>query len=788
MLKSIILSLFLFLLNVLIYGQSFNNAQWIGRADTNHINFFKDQHDAFNRRRTVNINYQSILLQKAFRVDKQISKATVNVVGLGLYELYINQEKVGDAVLTPSKTNFNKRVLYNVFDVKDQLQQGENELSIHVGNGWFNTQRKYWGNRMPYFGVPRAILSLAIKYEDGQTDTIVTDDSWRLKDGPALANCIYDGEIYDANIINDKTWSNASLMPALKGELVEDKQALEKVIEALNPINTDTLMFGLRVFDFGQNIAGRINIKVKGAQNAKVIIRHAESLKPNGYIDNQSLGEARATDVYILSGDSLESFAPSFTYHGFRYAEVSIEGIAEIIDIKAEVIHNDVKEIGSFISDNEILNQIHHCTKWSQKGAMHGVPVDCPQRNERSGWMGDVQVAMDQSLYNFELENFYKKWLIDIQLEQDTTGKLPHIAPNTGSSGAPVWTAAYPMLVWKMFKTYGDTAILIQHHSAINKYIAYQGIKGSIQRLDKFGDWANLGQEIFGSYRCNKPYMYPGDTISKWKRGTPRLLSTAFYYNNIKLSKSIAKVLGDDTLYQAMDSLAAAVKHVFNETYYDNENACYQSDQYTFQTAQVVPVYFGLAPNDSIESLVMKGLLKDIEKKAYHFNTGIIGTHYLIKLLSHSGHDELAYRLLISKGFPSYSNMLDGETTIQEHWSRKASRNHVMFGSVDAWMYEGLGGIKAIDSVLHLHPYFPNDMDSMSIKTVLNTGEYQLKWIREASKVELDITVPQATYLRLEGKLKNKKHYQFLDGADNTIKLPAGSHHLTYRFRYFKLP
>ncbi len=217
---------------------------------------------------------------------------------------------------------------------------------------------------------------------------------------------------------------------------------------------------------------------------------------------------------------------------------------------------------------------------------MHGVPVDCPQRNERLGWMGDVQVAMDQSLYNFELENFYKKWLIDIQLEQDTTGKLPHIAPNTGSSGAPVWTAAYPMLVWKLFKTYGDTAILVQHYSTINKYIAYQGRKGSIQRLDKFGDWANLGQEIFGSYRWNKPYMYPGDTISKWKRGTPRLLSTAFYYNNIKLSKSIAKVLGDDTLYQAMDSLAAAVKHVFNETYYDNENACYQSDQYTFQTAQ----------------------------------------------------------------------------------------------------------------------------------------------------------------------------------------------------------
>ncbi len=465
-------------------------ANWIGERGgkdpaQNGI-YYSQKLDVDSEGDSIRYNGRSLLIRKELELTKRVAKAIVFVTGLGYHEFFINGQKIGDKVLTPAKTHYRKIVLYDTYDVTHQLRSNKLAIGLMLGNGWFNPLKKWWSWRMQWYGAKRAMLQMHITFTDGSSKIIASDDSWKIADGPILSSSIYDGEIYDANQeisgwnevnFDDSKWENVVVVNSPGGKLTSH---LMPSIKKTQTIRTQKIMQpkeDVYVFDMGQNFSGWVKLKVLGKKGIKVSLRYAENLQKDGNIDPRSNNLAAATDTYILKGGEVEEYEPRFTYHGFRYVEVNgLSSEPDFNTVQGIVVHSAVEPVGKFGCSNKRINKIQRAILWSQRSNLMGFPTDCPQRDERLGWIGDAHVTAEEAIYNFDMAQFYKKWLDDIQSVQSSENSdIPYIAPRpfTDGIGDPAWSSGYHLIVWYLYLYYGDRQILVDHFESMKKYVDY---------------------------------------------------------------------------------------------------------------------------------------------------------------------------------------------------------------------------------------------------------------------------------------------------------------------------
>ncbi len=676
------------------------------------------------------------LLRKEFTIDKDIARARVYISGLGYYELCINGNKVGDYVLDPGWTDYKKRVLYSTYDITKYLKRDKNAIGIMLGNGRYIKEYGY--------ALPKVILQLNLKFIDGTSESIFTDDTWKTVQGPIISNDIYNGEAYDARLekigwdkpgYEDANWNRARIADAPGGKLVSQASFPPiKINKIIQPLKITSPKPNVYIYDFGQNFTGWVRLCVSGPKGTKINLRYAELLDEEGMINVIPNGKAKATDTYILKGEEKEIYEPRFTYHGFRYVEITgFPGTPTLESIEGRVVHSAVEPIGGFICSNPLINHIHKNILWGQLSNLMSIPTDCPQRNERMGWMGDAQLTAEEAIYNFDMAGFYTKWINDIREAQKEDGSVPDVVPPYWSNypADPAWGTACVVIPWYLYQYYGDKRILEENYSLIKNWVDFLSTKTEDYILSyfKYGDW------------CPPAHVKPVDTPGE-------LTSTWYYYHDTLILSKIADVLGKSTDTEKYSKLADRIKEAFNKEFL-KEN-CYASGS---QTSNILPLFLDMVPEDKREA-VLKSLVDDIRiSHSDHFNTGIVGTGYILDVLTKFGRDDLAYKIATQTTYPGFGYMIrEGATTVWERWEYLTgggmnSHNHIMFGTVDTWFYKVLAGIN-VDSTepgfqrIIIKPYIVGDLKyvSASIKTV--RGIISSSWEKKDNSLILEVSLP----------------------------------------------
>jgi alpha-L-rhamnosidase len=725
------------------------NGRWIGfdRA------FPWDREDKFSR---LSARY----FRKEFSADKEIKHATAYIIGLGLYELYINGQKIGDQVLAPTPTDYSKNVKYNVFDVTNTVKKGENSIGAILGNGRFYTMRQ---DEKPYkiktFGYPKMLFQLEIEYTDGSKNIVKTDDTWKgTPDGPIRTNNEYDGEEYDArkempgwNIVgfDDNKWLQAEYVQEPTGEFEAQMNENMKVMETIKPVSMKELRPGVFIMDMGQNMVGWVKMKVKGKSGDKVTLRFAEILEDGGGLAMANLRDAKVTDVYTLKGGEVETWEPTFVYHGFRYVEITgFPGKPTIADFEGRVVYDEMKTIGSFETSNALINQIYKNAFWSINGNYKGMPVDCPQRNERQPWLGDRSTGSYGESFVFGNELLYAKWMEDIRYSQRADGSIPDVAPAFWRyySDNMTWAGTYLQLGEMLYRQFGDTRSIFDHYPSMKKWLKYMQDnymdENFILTKDSYGDW------------CVPPAtIEEGRGKSADVKRPSKLISTAYHYYYLQLMQNFAKLTGNETDIEEFTSMAAKVKNAFNKEFFHADGAFYGNNTLT---DNLLPVYFKMVP-ETHSKRVLKTITDLIEiKNKGHLSTGVIGIQWLMRTLTENGRSDLAYRIATNTSYPSWGYMVEnGATTIWELWNGNTaapnmnSYNHVMMlGDLLVWYYENLAGIKSHQpgfKQIVMKPEMINGLDFVNAAYQSVYGEIKSEWKRENKNLIWNITIPGNT-------------------------------------------
>ena len=640
-------------------------------------------------------------------------------------------------MLNPAKTHYNRIVLYDTYDVSGFFSKGENVLGIMLGNGWFNPIPKWWSWRMQWFGEKRAILQVNITYKDGSTELITTGTGWKMKEGPIRLHCLYDGETYDANMeqegwdkpgFDDSEWETAKTVAPPKGRLTAQIMPAIKHVETINPVEITYPDDELSLVDFGQNFSGWIRIKLHAQKGDTISFRYAED-KKDGMLDPTTNHRAPVKDVFISKGEE-EIYEPCFTYHGFQFTEVSgLKYKLQPEDIEGIVVHSSVEPAGSFECSNEGINKLHQAIMWSQRANLMGFPTDCPQREERLGWTGDAHVTAEEAIYNFDMNLFYAKWLRDIRINQDPDGDIPYIAPRPLSEWpAYSWSSGFHLISWYHYLYYGDTQILEDNYETMKRYVDFLSgsAKGYILPRDKYGDWVS--------------------PFEGWEEGGPMLTSTAYYYYTASIVAKTANILGLSEDARKYMALTKNIKKAFNQEYYNTKNKSYEDGS---QFANSFALFLGLVP-ESEKPAVLANLVGDIkEKNNMHLTTGILGSKYLMELLSKEGRSDIAWGLATQTTYPSWLDMLKGHNTLCERWreGKTNSHNHVMLGSIDSWFYKYIAGIQPDEKApgfknIIIKPYMPTDLDWAKASTNTVMGEIKSEWSKNDGAYTLKVKIP----------------------------------------------
>ena len=722
-------------------------AKWIGRGPYQEPHL---PHERFSKAfeqylDEVAVDGQSTLLRTEFAPGKRVRSARVFSSGLGFYELYVNGRKIGDHVNGPARTEYRHRVLYDAFDITDALQDGANAVGLILGNGWFNPAKKYWGWRMQWYGSPKAILQCHIEYADGTNEIIRTNGSWRCSAGPITANCVYDGEVYDARLeqpgwdlpgFDDSAWQPANEVEAPGGVMQYHAIDPIKVTESFPPVAVSEVSPGVFVFDMGQNFAGWVRLRVAGQAGTAVRMHFAENIHPDGTLDPGTNRLADQTDTYILRGEGEEVWEPRFTYHGFRFVEITgYPGSPGLDAVEGRVIRSACPQVGEFECDNKLINHIHHCTVWSQKSNMMGLPTDDCQRPERMGWTGDAHVALDQQVCNFDLARFYRKWLWDLSDSQFANGDIPIIAPRAvEESESFCWGSAWVLIPWYCYRTYGDIRFLSDHFEGMKRYVEFLRVTADelILPVDRYSD------------HCS---VHPG-----WEHGKPLLTGTwYFYYDTLTLAKA-ARALGRDDDHRHYSELGRQILAAFNKRFLDAQTSQYDDGS---QCSHVMPLYLDMVPSEHRQAVV-DHLLADITDKCDGcLSTGILGTRYLLECLEQAGHADMAWRLAVNDKYPSWGYMTAGRTTLSEAWgANRGTNNHVMFGAVEAWFYQSLGGIRvdlsqAEPDSLVIAPYFDSPLKQWRAVREIPTGLVVSAGRKQGDFIEWEVEIPANSMARM---------------------------------------
>jgi alpha-L-rhamnosidase len=683
----------------------------------------------------------SPVFRKTFELGQPVKSASLSIAGLGYYELHLNGAKVGDHVLDPGYTRYDRRVLYVTYDVTSQLQQGKNAIGVMLGNGWYNSHTKcVWNfDQSPWRGEPRLLAQLRVVLADGSVVTLATDESWRASTGPMLFDAIRNGHIYDARLempgwdtasFDDSAWAQPAVVAAPKGTLRAQMCPPMKVTETIRPVKITETRPGVWLFDMGQNMAGWAQLRVSGPAGTKVTMVYSERANDDGTIDRKSIaayvksGEFQ-TDTYFLRGEGEEVWEPKFAYHGYRWVEVTgLPSKPTAETVQARVIHTAFEPIGSFECSNDLLNTIQKHTLWSYRGNFHSIPTDCPHR-EKNGWTGDAHLAAEQAMYNFENSAGYTKWLGDLYDEQRDDGNLPGIVPTSGWGydwgNGPAWDSAYPQIAWYLYLYRGDQRILAANYERLRRYVDFMTAKAKDHLVEHgLGDWVPAKTE------------------------TPVIVtSSGYYYSDALIVSRIAALLGKTDDARKYGDLAEAIRQSFNKKLYQGDGVYANGSQ----TAESCALYQGLAPVDQ-KAAVAARLADAVKKADNHLDTGILGAKYLFRTLSENGHHDLAYAIACQTTAPSYGDWIRrGATTLWEDWGDGSSRNHIMFGDISAWFYQYLAGIQ-IDPTkpgfkqIVIRPRPIGDLTWVRAQTQSPYGLVASSWQKTKDGLTLKVTVP----------------------------------------------
>lgn len=695
---------------------------------------------------------RALYFRKDFQLDKPIRQARAYVAGLGYYELHLNGRRVGDHVLDPSFTDYAKRVEYVTYDVTEFLARGDNAVGVIAGNGWY--------------GTPKVLVQLEVTYADGSAAKIYThpmnfDPDWRIGVGPIVSNTVYDGEIYDARLEKegwdraggdrtappDRTegWVTAVAAEPPAGRLVAQSVEPIKVIETIRAKSVSEPKPGIFVFDTGQNIAGWAALRVRGERGTQVRLKFSEVLADDGTVNQENLRKASATDVYTLRGGGIggedEQWEPRFTYHGFRYIQVEgYPGRPTLDNVLPKVVRTSVQPNGVVETSSELINRIQKMVWWTEASNMHSVPTDCPQRDERMGWMNDLTVRAEEAIYNFDVSRFFAKFVNDVADAQADDGTITDTAPRRwGRRPADPVSTSYLLLSWLPYQHYGDLRTIEEHYSGFAAWVHYleSRTKNGIVPYGSWGDWS-------------PPAEFGNPVGSPVSRDTPLpLMSTGYLYYDSRLLADMAHTLGrkdDEAKYTA---LAERTSAAFNREFWREDVGGYGANN---QAANALALELGLVRKDRV-ARVVENLVQDVRAHGNHLTTGNLCTKYVLEMLAEHGHAELAYSLATQTTYPSWGFMLSkGATTVWERWELMTggamnSHNHPMLGSVSAWFYKYLAGIRPDPAGpgfqrFFVQPYAVKDLDWVKAEYTSMYGAIRGAWRRDADGFKLNVTVP----------------------------------------------
>ncbi|MHA1379483.1 MAG: glycoside hydrolase family 78 protein [Candidatus Helarchaeota archaeon] len=716
------------------------------------------------------------LLRKNFEIMGKIKRAIVYVTALGEYELYLNGKRVGDHLLAPEWTDYDFRVQYQTYDVTDLVREGENIIGAILADGW------YMGNLGPgltfihhYYGNDRRLLmQMSVEQVDGKIEEIITDSDWKiLENGPIESSDHFMGETYnmqkepegwDRIGFDDSIWSSVTVDLNIKKKMVSQMNEPIRKIKEIKPIEVSEPKPGVFIFNLGQNIAGWCKIKLDEnvcEENATIILRHGEMLNPDGTLYTKNLRRAKAIDKYILKNNKERVFHPHFTYHGFQYVEVTglKKGIKPDLDlITGCAISSDVRRVSSFECSDDTANKLWKNILWTQIDNLISVPTDCPQRNERMGWMGDAQVFCQTSIFNMDMAAFYTKWIQDIRDGQYKNGKYPDMVPDPMRksiigkimNGAPAWTDCGIILPWDVYLNYDDKKLIETHYKSAKRLIDFIKSKNpnliwKKSRGFNYNDWLN-GDKI-----KTKGYPRKGAEIPK------DIFSTAFFAHSTEILSKMANVIGleKDSKYYA--NLARRIKNKFVKKFVSKDGII-KGDT---QAGYAIALHFNLLPNE-LRPKAVNNMIKAIEKYDRRISTGFCTTLPMMLELTRWGHNNVAYELFLSRKFPSWFYMIEqGATTMWERWDGYVkgrgfqnkmmnSFNHYAYGSVGEWVFKTILGIDLDENRpgykhITIRPWPCGSITWAKGHYDSIRGKIAISWALNGENFKLEVSIPPNT-------------------------------------------
>ena len=696
------------------------------------------------------------LIRKEFKVDTIPERARVYLSGIGYCEAWINGQRLGDSFLDPGWTNYTKTVLYRTYDITKYIHTGKNVFSAELGGGWLTLDhpafKKMIGRKTSWLSETKLLCNI---YLDCNCIASTDDGTWMYSEGPVCNNNIYDGEYYDASKEKEgyrlpgyrdikSEWKKAEkssepggmlrsqIMPPIRNVYWHEPQYIEYVGE-----DNDYTM----TVDFGINFSGWVQLKAKGEPGQKIRILYGETLNQNHSLNQKNLREAKAEDTFVFGDNEDIVYHPHFTYHGFRYAQIEMDQGVIIEDVKGCEIHTDVRKTGAFSCSNPVLNRIQKAMQRTEINNLHSVPTDCPQRDERLGWMNDMTVRYEEALYNFDMILFYEKWLQDIEDAQGEDGAIPDTVPYFfGNFPACHISSVYILLPWNLYLFYNDTQILKRHYCSMKKYLEFkinERQKNGILPEKYFGDWAPPMTEAFLGWGEN---AVP-------KNLTQGFITTCYLYYDCITMEKIARTLDYNTDADIYKNMACEIKSDLNRCFYHKEGY-YDTGA---QGCNAFPLFLDIVPSED-RNQVRKSLIDDlVGKHNYRITTGNQMTKYLYEVLNKEKMDDIAYALSSSEEYPSIGYMIkNGATTIWERWENLTnnhmnSHNHPMLGAYTVWFYKGLAGIQVSESQsrrLILQPAIIDELDYVKASHEFSCGLCQVQWEKKNEMVVYSFEIP----------------------------------------------
>jgi alpha-L-rhamnosidase len=713
-----------------------------------------------------------VLFHKEFDVPGRVRRAMIYASARGLFRLRLRGRRVGDDVFAPEWTDYDKRIHYRTYDVTDLVGRGRNVIAAMLGDGWWSGYVGWQETRARYGSLENSLLvQLEVELDHGERLSLGTDGTWKCNTGPILSSDFMMGEVYDARREHtgwDRTdfigrgWLPAREVAAPAVPLVAQRSEPVRVVDSLVPVSMNEVRPGVFIYDLGQNISGWVRLRFNNAHaGTRVQLRHGERLNPDGTLYTENLRRAKATDVYICKGGGEEVWEPRFTFHGFQYVELTGLPAAPANNaVTGCVVHSATQPAGWFECSHAGVNRLWLNGLWSQRDNFLSVPTDCPQRDERLGWMGDAQVFLRTASYNMDIAAFFTKWMIDVEDAQTADGIFPDVAPRLregenfvgldGLGGAAGWADAGVIVPWTLWRVYGDKRIIERHWPAMAKWLDW------IERHNPDGLRTRELCNNYGDWLC-----IPSDTTFRTHSPMKNLLATAYWADDAAKLARMARELGREAEARRFQAMFEKVRAAFQKEFLRQDGRLTVETQ----TAYLLALAFNLLP-ENVRARAAEHLVENIEALDWHLSTGFIGISHLNPQLTLAGHADVAYRLLLRDDYPSWLYPVKhGATTIWERWNgwtekdgffnpQMNSFNHYSLGSVGEWLFRHVAGIELDPEVsgfqqFVLRPFIGQGLDFACANYHTLHGEITSDWRRSDKKLTWTVRIPANTSARV---------------------------------------